>query len=78
MEKTISATDAKRRFLRLLREVRGGQSFVVTRHGRAVARIAPVKEDRAVGASARSFLLRRLRSEAVVKIGRWKREALYG
>jgi prevent-host-death family protein len=78
MEKKISVTDAKRRFLRLLRDVRGGQSFVVTTRGRAVARIAPVDDGRAIRASARSFLLGRLRSEAVVRIGRWKRDELYG
>jgi len=78
MEKTISVTDAKRRFLRLLRDVRGGQSFVVTSRGRVVARIVPVGDERAIAAGARSFLLRRLQSEAVVKIGRWKRDELYG
>jgi prevent-host-death family protein len=78
MEKTISVTDAKRRFLRLLRDVRRGQSFVVTSRGRVVARIAPAGDDRAIGASARSFLHKRLRSEAVVKVGRWQRDELYG
>lgn len=77
MEKAISAADANRKFSQLLRDVREGQSYVVTSHGRAVARIAPVKDDRTTAADARSLLLRRLRSERVVKIGRWKREDLY-
>lgn len=77
MEKAISAADANRQFSRLLREVREGQSYVVTSHGRAVARIAPVTDDRTTAASSRSALLSRLRSEPVLKIGRWKRDELY-
>ncbi len=77
MEKAISAADANRKFSQVLREVRQGQSYVVTSHGRAVARIAPVKVDHASTIDARSMLLRRLRSERVVKIGRWKRDDLY-
>jgi len=77
MEKAISAADANRKFSQLLREVREGQSYVVTSHGRPVARIAPVKDDRGTTASARTCLLARLRSERVVKIGRWKRDELY-
>jgi prevent-host-death family protein len=76
VEKAISAADANRKFSQLLRDVREGQSYVVTSHGRAVARIAPVNEVRHV-ASARSSLVKRLRSERVLKIGRWKRDELY-
>lgn len=77
MEKAISAADANRKFSQLLRDVREGQSYVVTSHGRAVARIAPVKEGSSTVLSARAALLGRLRSERVVKIGRWKRDELY-
>ncbi len=77
MEKAISAADANRKFSQVLRDVREGQSYVVTSHGKAVARIAPVKENGATAASARVSLLGRLRAERVVKIGRWKRDELY-
>lgn len=77
MEKAITAADANRKFSQVLREVKEGQSYVVTSHGRAVARIAPFKEDRATASNARSSLLNRLRSERVVRIGRWKRDELY-
>jgi len=50
---------------------------MVTSHGRPVARIAPVIDDRTVTASARNALFSRLRSERVVKVGRWKRDELY-
>ena len=75
MEKTISAAEANQAFSRLLREVREGQSFVVTSHGRPIARISPLKHDR--GGNARASLLNRLRSERVIKIGRWDRDELY-
>jgi prevent-host-death family protein len=40
--KKLSATDAARRFSDLLDAVEsGGETFVVVRHGRAVARIGP-------------------------------------
>jgi len=77
MEKAISAADANRKFSQLLREVREGQSYVVTSHGRAVARITPAKPESTMVASARSSLLSRLRSERVMNIGRWKRDELY-
>lgn len=77
MEKAISAADANRKFSKVLRDVREGQSYVVTSHGKAVARIAPFKQDRVTAANARNFLLNRLRTERVVKIGRWKRDELY-
>lgn len=76
MEKAISAADANRKFSQVLREVRQGQSYVVTSHGRPVARIAPVENDRTVS-DARQLLFQRLRSQRVAKIGRWKREDLY-
>ncbi|MBU1324497.1 MAG: type II toxin-antitoxin system prevent-host-death family antitoxin [Alphaproteobacteria bacterium] len=45
MERTISATDANREFSRLLGEVAAGQTFVVTSHGKPVARIVPLQAD---------------------------------
>jgi antitoxin (DNA-binding transcriptional repressor) of toxin-antitoxin stability system len=42
--KQLSATDASRRFSELLDSVeRSGESFVVMRHGRAVATIGPTR-----------------------------------
>jgi prevent-host-death family protein len=79
MEKAISAADANRKFSQLLRDVKEGRSYVVTSHGRPVARIAPVqtKDGASTAVGARTSLLARLRVEPVVKIGRWKRDDLY-
>lgn len=77
MEKPVSATDANRKFSKLLRSVREGQSYLVTSHGRAVARIVPVEKEGRETRGARAALLKRLWSGPVVKIGRWTRDELY-
>jgi prevent-host-death family protein len=77
MDKAISAADANRNFSKLLRDVREGQSYVVTSHGRPVAKIMPVGAD--VGLEKRNLaaLLARLRAEPIVDVGRWSRDELY-
>lgn len=75
MEKAISAAEANRRFSQVLREVREGHSYVVTSHGKPVARIAPAAE--AHTEKTRERLLRHLRAQPVRNIGRWTRDELY-
>ena len=78
MEETISAAEANRSFSRLLRAIREGHSYVVTAHGRPVARISPLVDSRArIAESAKEALLARLEAEPVVDIGRWTRDELY-
>ena len=77
MDKTISAADANRNFSKLLREVREGHSYVVTSHGRPVAKIVPASAHAESEGCGRAALLARLRSEPVVDIGRWTRDELY-
>ena len=50
---------------------------MVTSHGKAVAKIVPVEKNRGVARGARNALVKRLRSEPVVTIGRWSRDELY-
>jgi len=38
---TVQASDAKTHFLRLLDRVERGETVVITRHGKAIARICP-------------------------------------
>jgi prevent-host-death family protein len=76
MEKAISAAEANRKFSELLRGVREGRTYVVTSHGRPVARIEPVnKQDDSD--RARDTLLKRLRSQKAINIGSWNRDELY-
>ena len=77
MEETLSAAAANRGFSRLLRSVREGRSYVVTAHGKPVARIGPVGGADAVAVGAREALLARLYAEPIVEIGRWTRDELY-
>jgi prevent-host-death family protein len=53
MAQSVSAAEANRNFSHILREVRGGASYVVTAHGKPVARIVPFDQDDAARASAR-------------------------
>jgi prevent-host-death family protein len=76
MEKAVSAADANRRFSELLRTVKRGRSVVVTSHGKPVAKIVPIEDER-TAEGARSALFARLRKERVVNAGRWTRDELY-
>ena len=77
MQEAVSAADANRRFSELLRAVKTGRSVVVTSHGKPVAKIVPIAEDERATEGARSALFARLRTERLVKIGRWRRDELY-
>jgi prevent-host-death family protein len=77
MESAVSAANANRKFSQLLQGVRRGRSYVVTSHGRPLARISPVEALGRAESGAREALLARLRRQSTVKIGRWSREELY-
>ncbi len=80
MEKSVSAADANRRFSDLLRGVRKGQSYVVTSHGRPVAKLIPAETDERNAAAARAALLTRLKSQPAKGAKarrRWTRDELY-
>lgn len=77
MEKAVSAADANRKFSKLLRSVREGESYVVTSHGQPVARIVPIEKNGEATRGAKAALLKRLGAERVVTIGRWNRDELY-
>ena len=74
---SVSAAEANRLFSQLLRGVREGNSYVITSHGRPVARIVPIGKDTDVRVAARSALFKRLRRQRAVRIGRWTRDELY-
>ena len=73
----VSAADANRNFSEILRGVREGRSFVVTSHGKPVAKIIPFDSDAKVTSAARRALLSHLASTPVVDVGRWTRDSLY-
>lgn len=77
MEEPISAADANRKFSLLLRGIRAGRSYVVTSHGKPVARLIPASRHEGVAAGAHAALLSRLAKQRVVHAKRWTREELY-
>jgi prevent-host-death family protein len=77
MDQAISAAEANRQFSRVLGEVREGASYVVTSHGKPVARIVPCDEGDATREAARAALLARLSGQPAVDAGRWIRDELY-
>ena len=81
IEETVSAAEANRSFSRLLRGVREGRSYVVTSHGRPIARLSPINDAEAADdrfrQAAKRELLRRLESRPVIDIGPWTRDELY-
>jgi prevent-host-death family protein len=77
MDDAISAAQAKRHFFKLLQAVRRGRSYVVTSHGKAVAKIVPLGAAGEVMAGARAALIARLRSQPIISVGPWKRDELY-
>ena len=77
MGKTVSAADANRDFSKLLREVRNGDWFIITSHGKPVAKIVPFVANDTVRNAAYATLLTQLRSQSATDIGRWTRDELY-
>jgi prevent-host-death family protein len=64
---TIQASEAKTHFLRILDKVEQGETVVITRHGRAIARITPEAEldQRSVDEAMASILEIRKRTKPV-------------
>lgn len=80
METSVSATDANRNFSHLLGRTEEGERYVITAHGRPVAKLTPFEDKNAEVRRAKAYqkLLRHLKSEAPVKrIGTWTRDELY-
>jgi prevent-host-death family protein len=48
MEKEVTLRDANQRFAQYVRSVEQGDSFVITRRGKPVARLAPIETGRRV------------------------------
>jgi prevent-host-death family protein len=78
MRKAVSAAEANRHFSAVLRDVRGGQSYVITSHGRPVAKLVPFDAERDARETARAKLFKRLKTQRAARpIGRWTRDELY-
>lgn len=76
MEEAVSAADANRKFSLLLRGIREGRSYLVTSHGKPLARIVPVGSHQAA-ATAHAALIARLEKQPASASGPWTRDELY-
>ncbi|HXY57404.1 MAG TPA: type II toxin-antitoxin system prevent-host-death family antitoxin [Methylocystis sp.] len=77
MEKFVSAAKANRNFSALLRGVRAGQGYLVTSHGKPVARLVPAQGHEIQARRAWTDLIARLEQQPVANAGRWSRDELY-
>lgn len=80
MSESISAADANRHFSQILRGVREeGATYVVTSHGKPVAKIVPIDDaaDEKAKVAARKAYYARLRQHPAFKVEPWTRDELY-
>ena len=80
MSESISAADANRNFSHILRGVREeGTTYVVTAHGKPVAKIVPITDEREGAAREAAFkkMQERWASQPLLNIGPWTRDELY-
>ena len=61
----VQATEAKARFAELLCRVEHGETVLITRHGRAVARMTPVQETEDYAQAVARFRRRRKEWEPI-------------
>jgi prevent-host-death family protein len=76
--KTVTAAEANRQFSKLLREVRAGETVLVTWHGEPVATIAPANATSAARAKAKRRLMEDLRAQPTLDLPCIARHELYG
>ena len=77
MGDAISAAEANRKFSAMLRRVREGHSYVVTSHGRPVARIIPFRAGDRVASTARATLFARLKAAPASRLAVGRATKLY-
>ena len=75
--KTITASDARRRFSSLLRHAASGGAVTVLLRGKPVATIAPARSASGQREVARLLLLERLRQQQFAGARGWVRDDLY-
>jgi len=81
-EKTVTAAEANRKFSALLRGVRDGNSYVVTSHGKPVAKIVAIDHvdeaaERRRRERAKRALLAHLRAQPILNLPRISRDEMH-
>ncbi|QMW21718.1 type II toxin-antitoxin system Phd/YefM family antitoxin [Sandaracinobacteroides saxicola] len=76
MDIAITATDANQRFSEVLRDIQAGETFIVTSHGRPVARLLPIDHGQNQTAAI-DLLLDHLNTLPPRTLPGWQRDELY-
>ena len=78
MDEAIAEIDAGAQFTRLISDVRGGKSFVITSDGKPIARLVPVEHiDDAERQAFRDAYFRELQERPIIHVGKWTRDELH-
>lgn len=75
--KFFSASEANRQFSKILRDVRQGETVIVTSHGEPVAKIVPAGHDTAEREEAMARLFARLDAQPVLNLPRVGRDEMH-
>ncbi len=75
--KTVTASDANRRFSSVLRQVSHGEVLTIVSRGKPVATIGPVNAEGANRQTAKKSLISRLRQREQTGNRNWTRNELY-
>ena len=80
--RTITAADANRHFSKLLRDVKAGETVIVTSHGEPVAKIEPAstmnaESEKSKRDAAWKALFERLDAQPAMNLGRVTRDEIY-
>lgn len=75
--RTVTATDANRDFSKLLERIEKRESFTITKHGKAIAKIVPVVDDLEAREARKREHIAWLRAQPVIKATRGTRDELY-
>jgi prevent-host-death family protein len=76
--KTVSATECNRHLSKVLRDVRAGETVIVTLRGKPVAQIQPPSRTLAEQEAAKQELLEYLRAQPAQNLAiTWTRDELY-
>ena len=67
MAKSVTATEAKAKILALLDDVEAGEEVEITRHGRLVARLVPVRGGSALRGKYRGLVVQTVDDEALME-----------
>lgn len=77
MDEAISAAEANRNFSSMLRGVRAGRTYLITSHGKPVAKVVPIHAGDDGAEAARARVVARLRQLPAANLRPFSRDQAY-